>query len=281
MIQLYCRCTRIWLTNESYMIYTKEKTGGNMDTNIYRTYKFDFDPIAYSREFTKALGDSGITRPAQFNQLLKDMGITDCEYETVRSYFYGRRVPPLNVFIAVCKKLNLSADKIAFPQSIQNPPYNRDLSCCEDYFRNVFYPYNYSDKEDTFPELDQWFCPDTYESNVNEIALILSKYNYLIQKYHYASVSRDEHKQICFFTEKYIIDRNKDINAKPEQIIEWMRNSDDEEFLWAFYNKYTIGFYTMSCSSLLKTLSKAIEGKYIRCAAQLLPMQDMLGEVKI
>lgn len=252
-----------------------------MDINIYKTYRFDFDTDTYLKEFKKSLADSNITKPAQFDQLLKKAGITEYDYETVKSYFYGRRIPPLNVFIAVCKSLNLSADKIAFSQSIQNPQYNGDLSCCEDLFRNVFYPYNYSKKEDVFEDLDLLFSAETYESDVDEIALMLSKYNYLIQKYHFASVSNDEFEQIYIFTKKYIIDRNRDIDTKPEQVMQWIRSCKVDEFLEEFYDKYTIGFYTMSCSSLLKTLSKAIQKEYIGYAAQLLPAQDMFREVRL
>ena len=79
-----------------------------MDVNIYRTYKFDFDPDVYLREFKKALDESGVTKPALFYQMLKDVGIRGYNYETVKSYFYGRRMAPLNVLIAVCKKMELS-----------------------------------------------------------------------------------------------------------------------------------------------------------------------------
>ena len=118
-----------------------------------------------------------------------------------------------------------------------------------------------------------------YEKNVDQIALMLSKYNYLIQKYHDAAVSGDELAQIFAFTERYIMDRSQDEATDPEAIIKWIRDCKDCAFPEAFYNKYTIGFYRRSCHSLLKTLSKAIPGRYIRYAAQLLPEQDMFGEV--
>jgi len=253
----------------------EKKLGGNMDVNIYRTYKFDFDPDVYLREFKKALDESGVTKPALFYQMLKDVGIRGYNYETVKSYYYGRRVPPLNIFIAVCKSLELNADKIAFPESIQNPEYNSDLRCSEDTFRNVFHPYNYSDKEDDFADLDLLFREATYKSDVEEVALVLSKYNYLIQKYHYASVSLDERDQIYEFTERYILDRSNGTETDPNKIMEWMRSSKDVNFLDEFYSKYTIGFYGKSCHHLLKILSNAISSNYIRCAAELLPRQDM------
>ncbi len=253
-----------------------------MNRDIYKTYRFDFDMNVYLREFKKALESSGITKPAMFQRMLNDAGVKKYDYETVKSYYYGRRVPPLNVFIAVCKSLNLSADKIAFPESIKDPEYNRELPACEYLFRNIFYPYNYSEENNAFVDLDEMFFPETYESNVDELALILSKYNYLIQKYHYASVSNDELDQIYAFTQIYIIERNKNTPTEAEDIMEWMRSHKDGEFLEEFYNRYTIGFYGMSCSSLLHTLSKAIDSKYIRYASQLLPIQDTsLCEVEL
>lgn len=250
-----------------------------MEIDIYRTYKFDFDPDVYLKAFRKALIDSDVNKPALFYQLLKEAGINGYDYETVKSYFYGRRVPPLNVFIATCKKLNLSANQIAFPDSILDPKCNRDITCCEEWFRNVFYPYNYSDEEDTFEDLHLLFSAEIYQNDVDTIARILSKYNYLIQKYHSVAVSVDEFEQILVFTGRYIIDRQKDTETKPEQIMQWIHDCQAEDFMKAFYDKYTIGFYTRSCCSLLRKLSKAIPEKYIVCAAQLLPEQDRFGEV--
>ncbi len=252
-----------------------------MDINIYRTYSFDFDTNIYIKEFKKALDNSGVKKPAQFNQLLQNAGIKDYDFETVKSYFYGRRVPPLNIFIAVCKSLRLCADRIAFPQSIQNPLYDGDISDCEYLFGNIFYPYSPPINDDIPVDLTEFFYAETYESDVDKLALILSRYNYLIQKYHYAAVSGDELAQISLFTERYIIDRANDGVTDSERVIEWIRNCEDEDFLKSFYDKYTIGFYSMSCHSLLDILSTAIEGKFIRYAEQLLPDQDMLCEVKI
>ena len=246
-----------------------------MDFDIYRTYKFDFDQSIYLREFKKALDEHGVTKPAQFDQLLKDAGIINCDYETVKSYFYGRRVPPLNILIAVCKSLGICADSIAFPQSVQTPTYDKDISDCGGWFCNIFMPYNIPWPRDTSVNLTEFFQPDTYEKDVDEIALMLSKYNYLIQKYHYAAVSNDELDQIYTFTEKHIIDRYKGKLDNPQEIIDWMRDCNEEDFLKAFYDKYTISYYSASCHSLLNTLSTAIDGKFIKYAAQLLPEQDM------
>ena len=245
-----------------------------MDIDIYKTYRFDFDQEIYFRELKRALDASGIEKPARFNQLLKEAGITDCDYETVRSYFYGRRMLPLNIFIAICKTLNLCADSIAFPQSIQTPTYSKDISNCGAWFSNVFCPYNFPWSEDTSVNLTEFFMPETYERDVDEIALILSRYNYLIQKYHYAAVSNDELDQILNFTERHIIDRYKGKVDNPQEIIDWIRDCKEEDFLKAFYDKYTIGYYGSRCHSLLNTLSTAIESKFIRYAAQLVPEQD-------
>jgi hypothetical protein len=247
-----------------------------MEINIYKTYNFDFDTDIYTKEFKKALDNSGVKKPAQFNQLIKDAGIKDYDYETVKSYFYGRRVPPLNIFIAVCKSLHLCADEIVFPQSIQKPLFNKDICDCEYLFRNIFYPYNKSEDDNIPTDYTEFFDAETYESNVDDLALILSRYNYLIQKYHYASVSNDELMQISFFTQRYIIDREKNDITDSENVMEWIRSSDDEEFFKAFYDKYTLGFYCMSCHSLLDVLGTAIQSKFIRYAQRLLPHQDML-----
>ena len=245
-----------------------------MEINIYRTYSFAFTAEQYVKNFKHALDHAGIKMPADFNHLLKNAGIKHYDYESVKSYFYGRRVPPLDVFFAVCKALRLNADDIAFPDSVQPPLSNKDICKCENYFRNVFYPYNPSEDGGTPENLTEFFDAETYESDVDELTLILSRYNYLIQKYHYAAVSNDELMQICYFTERYIIDRSKDGVIDGEEVIKWIRNCDEEDFLEAFYDRFTLGFYTMNCRSLLKILSTAIDAKFIRYAELLLPPQD-------
>lgn len=246
-----------------------------MDIDIYKIYRFDFDQGIYLREFKKALDTSGIEKPAQFNQLLKDAGITDQDYETVKSYFYGRRVPPLNVFISICKCLHLCADKIAFPQSVQTPAYDKDISNCGGWFCRVFMPYDIPWPNETPENLTKYFQPETYERDVDEISLILSRYNYLIQKYHYAAVSNDELEQIYAFTGSHINERYKGKVDNPQEVIDWIRDCKDEEFLKAFYDRYTISYFGARCHSLLDELSTAIDDKFIKYAAQLLPEQDM------
>ena len=247
-----------------------------MDINIYKTYRFRFDAKAYVENFKKALRDADIKMPADFNNLLKNAGIKHYDYETVKSYFYGRRVPPMDVFIAVCKSLKLNADAIAFPDSIEDPEcdISIDVWGIEDFFRTVFYPYNMPEAGGIPDDLTEFFDSETYESDVDYLAKILSRYNYLIQKYHDAAVSDDEFTQIACFTEKYIVDRSKDGIIDVDEVMKWIRACEKEEFLDAFYDKYTLGFYTMNCHELLKVLSTAIDEKFIQYAEKLLPYQD-------
>ena len=216
--------------------------------------------------------------PADFNNLLKKAGIHNYDYETVKSYFYGRRVPPFEVFVAVCKSLHLNADNIAFPDSVPDSAcdINIDIWNYEDYFFNIFYPYSPPEEGEAPSDLTEFFVAESYEDDVDNLAKILSRYNYLIQKYHYAGVSDDELMQIVYFTEKYIVDRSKDGISDVDEIMKWIRACDKEEFLDAFYNQYTLGFYSMKCYELLKVLSTAINEKFIRYAEKLLPYQDKL-----
>lgn len=250
-----------------------------MNIDIYKTYSFAFDTNEYIKNFKEALRKANIKMPADFNNLLKSAGIKHYDYETVKSYFYGRRVPPFDVFVAVCKSKNLSADAIVFPGSIQDPECNTniDLWVCEGCLNNIFYPYSPPEDGETPNNLAEFFDAETYEGDVDCLAKNLSKYNYLIQKYHYVAVSDDELMQIVYFTERYIIDRSKDGVIDADEVMKWIRNCDDEDFLEAFYDKYTLGFYTMSCHSLLKVLSTAIDDKFIRYAEKLLPYQDKLA----
>ena len=247
-----------------------------MDINIYKTYSFTFDTDEYIKNIKRSLDNCGIKKPADFNKLLKNAGVKSCDYETVKSYFYGRRVLPLDIFISVCKSLSLNADEIAFPHSVQDPRCNKDICGCEELLRNIFYPYNPSEDGSTPENLTEFFDAETYESDVDAFALVLSRYNYLIQKYHYAAVSSDELMQISYFTERYIIDRAQDGTNNAEKVMAWIRDCIDEEFLEAFYDKYTIGLYTVSCHTLLKVLSTAIDDKFISYAEKLLPYQDKL-----
>jgi hypothetical protein len=240
-----------------------------MDINIYKTYRFAFDPDEYTRNFKEALREKSIKMPADFNDRLKKAGIDSYDYESVKSYFYGRRVPPFDVFAAVCKNLHLNADAIAFPHSIPDPRCAKDICDCEHLFRNVFYPYNPGEEN-----LTEFFYAETYERDVDALTSILLKYNYLIQKYHYAAVSNVEWMQIVFFTERYIVEREKEGTTSAEEVMAWIRDCDEEEFLTAFYEKYTLAYYTMPCHSLLNILSTAIDGKLISYAAQLLPAHD-------
>ena len=245
-----------------------------MDINIYKTYSFTFDTKKYIENFKEALRKANIKMPADFNKVLKNAGIKHYDYETVKSYFYGRRVLPLDVFIVVCKSLHLNADAIVFPHSVQDPLYNKDICDCEDFFRNIFYPYNMTEDGGTPDNLTEFFDAETYESDVDALAQVLSRYNYLIQKYHEVAVSNDELMQIVCFTERYIIDRSNNGGINAEEVMQWIRDCDCEEFLNAFYDKYTLGFYSMSCHSLLEFLSTVIDDKFIRCAGKLLPYQD-------
>lgn len=250
-----------------------------MDVNIYKTYNFDFDGNSYVRVFTSALCESDIKTPSQFNQLLKDSGIENYSYETVKSYFYGRRFPPLDILIAVCKKLELSADKIVFPQSIQEPAYNNDICFCDRLIEYVFYPCNLLIDGEDFTAFYNDFSAEEYKSCVDETALVFSKYNYLIQKFRYAHVSNDEYGQIYTFTDRYIIDRKTPVESNADETLDWIRKCDNEDFINAFYSKYTFGYYKNSCRSLLELLSKVIGAEAVNYAATLLPCRDRF-EVK-
>ena len=245
-----------------------------MEINIYKTYGFGFDANRYVQNFKAALDAADINKPGDFNKLLKASGIQSYDYETVKSYFYGRRIPPLDIFFAVCKALRLNADAIAFPDSVMDPVYDKDICECEDCFRNVFYPYNPSEDGKTPENLTELFDAETYESDVDRLALILARYNYLIQKYRFAAVSDDELMQICCFTKRYIINRSKDGVIDVEEVTKWIRRCDEEDFLEAFYDQYTLGFYTMNCRSLLNIMSTAIDAGLIGYAEQLLPPKD-------
>lgn len=250
-----------------------------MNINIYKPYSFSFDAGEYIRNFKESLCKAGIKKPADFNNLLKNTGIKSYDYETIKSYFYGRRVPPLDVFIAAyqyCKSKDplIYADDIVFPHSVQDPAYSNDIRESEDLFRSIFYPYNPPEEGDTPDDLTEFFDAESYECNIDALALILSRYNYLIQKYHYAAVSDDELKQIMHFTEKYIIDRTTDGITDAEEVTKWIRACGDEAFIEAFYKRYTLGFYAMSCHRLLEILRTAIDAKFISYAEQLLPDQD-------
>ena len=246
-----------------------------MDSNIYRAYSFKFDSAVFTENFKKALNNKGIDKPAEFNKKLKEAGIKQYDYETVKSYFYGRRVPPLDVFISVCKTLGLNADDIAFPGSVQNPKDDDDIRISWEVLGNIFCPYNPPLNGEAPKNLTEFFNEESYEKNVDAFAKALAKYNYLMQKYHYASVSNDEVIQITYFTEKYIIERGKEESTSFEEVKKWIRDYEGEEFLDAFYDKYTLGYYAMSCHSLLEILSGAIDKKFIKYAEQLLPYQDM------
>lgn len=245
--------------------------------DIYRTYKFDFDENSYTKEFAHALHESGIKKPAQFNQLLKEAGIEDYDYETVKSYYYGRRAAPLKVLIAVCKKIELSADKIVIPQGIQEPAYNRDLCDCEGAYETVFYYYPVLYEEEDFIKSYGEFSAESYKECVDELSFVLSKYNYLIQKFHYAQVSDDEYAQIYVFTERHIMEREETTEDDVEKILDWIRKCDNEDFINAFYDKYTLCYYKHSCISMLELLSKLIGSEAVNYAAALLPRQDRFG----
>lgn len=256
--------------------------------DIYRTYKFDFDEYSYTKEFAHALHESGIKKPAQFKQLLNDAGIEDYDYETIKSYYYGRRAAPLKVLIAVCKKLGLSADKLVYPQGVQDPAYNKDIAEDGWIFESVFYPCDLLSEdngftdfsvEEYFTDFCKNFSAKKYKESVYALAFVLSRYNYLIQKYHYAHVSDDEYSQIYAFTQRHIMDRKKDVESDAKKIIEWIRACNDEDFINAFYNKYTLCYYQNSACSLLELLSKLIGADSVNYAATLLPRQDRF-EVK-
>ena len=244
-----------------------------MNVDIYKTYSFDFDKSEYMKNLRKALADKGITKPAEFDRQLKIIGVTDCDYETVKSYFYGRRAVPLNIFVAICKYFPLCADEIAFPKSVHKPGYGGDIFICEDLFRHIFFPYNQLQNDSDPVDFTEFFNADTYESDVDHLALILSKYNYLIQKYHYASVSNDEFAQIYCFTKTYIVEKQPQPQTDCEEVIKWFRSYDANDFLNAFYNKYTLGFYNMRCDYLLNVLKNAIPDKFTKYAEKLLPVQ--------
>ena len=240
-----------------------------MSVDIYYRYDFSYNKNLYMETLKKVLYEKGINNLNDFRALLLKCG---CEsYETAKSYFNLRRVIPLNILGMICNYLNISSDEIMFPNSIPKFEYTKGIGAtCEELdlistlFQSVFI-------------FDSPTSPF-----INTLSLVLSKYNYLLQKYYYGNLSNIELKEMGNFSINFLMDKktNKLLNWKDFLI--WKNELRTDDFLNDFYNKYMLVCLNpedgemWECKVLLQNKKTKLNNKLFNDLNNLLPYQERI-----
>ena len=250
--------------------------------NVYRVYDFQYNEKEFMKNFKKAIVDKGYHSLSLFFKLLKKIGINS--YDTARSYYNMRRVIPFDVLTKLAIILDLDINKIMFPNSIPIDTYSNNIANNhESYettfnlFNTIFYlyndnynsniPLNISNQESKYKEI---------EYAANQLSLIISKYNFLLQKFYFADLSNEELKDVSIFSTRFLVNRITNEKLNWDDIITWKNKSITSDVLKDFYEKYTFSLHNEKCFELFKLMKDNLP-EYLFCLINnLLPTLDRL-----
>ena len=227
-----------------------------MEINIYKKYDYSYDEKQFMKSFKEALVEKGYTSLGLFYSLLKKFD-KDFKYETAKSYYNLRRVVPLKLFAYICNYLDLNATKLMYPNSIFEYNFSRTLVSDADSGRTTYLHFiSVFDCKENIEYLINDIGSERFnESTKNDIyflSLILAKYNYLLQRYYYASLSNSELIDFRIFSEYHIVDRKNNAKFDFNEFEKWKKEIKTTNFLDVFYQKYTLSFEGRKCSEILK-----------------------------
>lgn len=252
---------------------------------VYRIYDFKYDEKKFMNNFKKTIVNKGYDTLSLFHILLKTVGIDS--YETARSYYNKRRVIPLDILTKLSIKLDLNITEIMFPDSIPVNIYNKSIAKDYEaynrtfnYFNTIFYLYNDALHPEsialTSNDLDKIYFK--IEDATNQLSLIISKYNYLLQKYYFAGLNEEELKEISSFSTNLLVDRNTNEKLNWYDVICWKKDLTASDFLKEFYNKYTFSLHGKKCFELLELMKSNLPDSLYRLISNILPEFERFGE---
>lgn len=226
-----------------------------MEIDVYKKYDYSYDEKQFMKSFKEALVEKGYTSLSLFYGLLQKFGYSS--YETARSYYNLRRVVPLKLFASICNYLDLNATKLMYPSSIFEYNFSRPLVSDAESGRTTYLHFiSVFDHKENIEYLIKDIGSEKFnESLKNDIyflSLILAKYNYLLQRYYYASLSNAELTDFGMFSENHIVDRETNSKFEFKEFEKWRKEIKTTDFLDEFYKKYTLGFMTRKCSEIFK-----------------------------
>lgn len=226
-----------------------------MEIDVYKKYDFSYNEKQFMKSFKEALAEKGYNSLTSFYGLVKKFDYYS--YETIKSYYNLRRVVPLQLFASICKYLNLDATKLMCPNSIYEYNYKQPIAADSVSRRNTFFCFNsvFYDKE----SIELLMEDNGYEKfndftkkEVYTLSLILSKYNYLLQKYYYASLSNSELNDLVMFSFNHIMERKTNSSFDFKEFVKWKKELKTTDFLDEFYKKYILSYNGCICRELLK-----------------------------
>ena len=245
---------------------------------VYRIYDFKYDEKIFMNNFKNTIVEKGYNTLSLFRDLLKTIGINS--YDTARSYYNKRRVIPVDILTKLSIKFDMNVNQLMFPNSIPVDIYNKNIANnfasykrTFDCFNTVFYLYN----DAIHPEIITLKFDNLIniyseiENATNQLSLIISKYNYLLQKYYFAGLNDEELKDISIFTENFIVDRNTYKKPVWDELINWKNNLKTFNFIKDFYEKYTFSLHNKMCFELLELMKNNLPNKLYLLISNLLP----------
>ena len=251
--------------------------------DAYHKYNFEYNEKKFMSNFKKVIVSKGYNSLSLFHELIKPFGVTS--YETARSYYNKRRIIPVDILIKIANKLNLDITELMFPDSIPLFEYKENLATThEDYyntfnlFNTVFYLNNPAINKEILPS-DSVEKEKIYlemKCAAKQLAIVISKFNYLLQKYIFSGLNLDEFYDFSMFTINLIADRNTNIWLNNSDIIELKNNLNSIDVLDKFYEKYTFSFRELNCIKLLDMMKKDLPQDLFKLINNLLPEVDIM-----
>lgn len=240
-----------------------------MNIDIYYKYDFSYNKDLYMKTLMEKLHEKGIKTLKDFYLLLTKCGCV-C-YDTARSYFHAHRVVPLDLLCSICETLNLNSSEIMFPNSIPKFEYAKGIGS--------------NDNELSFTSslLREVFAYNNVSSNyIYTLSLVLAKYNYLLQKYCYASLPNIELKEFGNVSINFFINKETKKLLDWKEFVNWKNELNVDNVLNAFYDKYAIACFNpedgemIECKILLQNKKDIMDNKMFNEINNLLPYQDRI-----
>lgn len=226
-----------------------------MEINVYKKYDFSYDEKQFMKNFKEAIVEKGYKSLSLFYGLLQKFECSS--YETARSYYNLRRVIPLKLFASICNYLNLNATKIMYPNSIFEYNYTNPLAIDAVAYKITYFAFlsvfDYKENiEQLFKTMNIEEYSESIKKDVYTVSLILSKYNYLLQRYYYAGLSNIELDDMIIFSVNNIVERESNNKFEFKEFLKWKKELKTTDFLDEFYKKYTLSFSDRKCSEILE-----------------------------
>jgi hypothetical protein len=160
------------------------------------------------------------------------------------------------------------------PDSIPVNIYNKHISLDKlfDIINTIFYEFNNSRHPEVQTNINDRI--NELEEYINLLSMILSRYNYFLQKYYFADLSNEELLELGMFCNFFIVEREilRPINLHEFKVL--IKNSGTEDFIKEFYNKCTLALNDIPLIEYLNEMIDFIPDYLIDLIINLLPEID-------